>query len=68
MLVHVINIRDAPDTIFAGYRISGKGRILDVRPDTWLDNNIFGKTSNKCIKTALSIIDFLQTLNKALPI
>jgi hypothetical protein len=27
----------------AGYRISGKGRIPDIRPDTWLDKNIFGK-------------------------
>jgi hypothetical protein len=26
----------------AGYRISGKGRIPDIRPDTWLDNYIFG--------------------------
>jgi hypothetical protein len=36
----------------AGYRISGKGRIPDIRPDTWLDNYIFGKISNKFIKTA----------------
>jgi hypothetical protein len=28
----------------AGYRISGKGRIPDIRPDTWFDNFIFGKT------------------------
>jgi hypothetical protein len=37
-----IQSRDAPDTLFAGYpanpkagyRISGKGRIPDIRPDT----------------------------------
>jgi hypothetical protein len=42
---------DAPDTVFAGYpanpkagyRISGKGQIPDIRPDTWLDNYILGK-------------------------
>jgi hypothetical protein len=42
--------RDAPDTVFAGYpanpkagyRISGKGWIPDIRPDTWLDY-IFGQ-------------------------
>jgi hypothetical protein len=50
-------LRDAPDSVFAGYpanqkagyrisgRISGKGRIPDIRPDirpdTWLDNYIF---------------------------
>jgi hypothetical protein len=47
----VVFIRDAPDTVFAGYpvnteagyRLSGKGRISDVQPDTWLDNYIFGK-------------------------
>jgi hypothetical protein len=66
--------RDAPDTVFAGYpanpkagyRISGKGRIPDIRPDilpdilpdNWLDNYrySFGKISNKFIKTALKII------------
>jgi hypothetical protein len=64
--------RDAPDTVFAGYpanpkagyrisgRISGKGRIPDIRPNTWLDNYIFGKISNKFIKTALTIIDFCK--------
>jgi hypothetical protein len=60
--------RDAPDTVFAGYpanqkagyRISGKDRIPDIRPDTWLDNYIFGKISNKCMKTALPIIDFCK--------
>jgi hypothetical protein len=31
----------------AGYRISGKGRIPDIGPDTWLDNYIFGQISNK---------------------
>jgi hypothetical protein len=36
----------------AGYRISGKGRIPDIRPDTWLDNYIFGKISNRFLKTA----------------
>jgi hypothetical protein len=50
--------RDAPDTVFAGYpagRISGsyKSRIPDIRPDTWLDNYIFGKISNKFLNTAL---------------
>jgi hypothetical protein len=50
--VPVINIRDAPNTVFAGYpanpkagyrisgRKSGKGRIPNIRPDTWLDNYI----------------------------
>jgi hypothetical protein len=46
----------------AGYRISGrisgKGRIPDIRPDTWLDNYICGQISKKFIKTALTIIDF----------
>jgi hypothetical protein len=37
----------------AGYWISGKGRIPDIRPDTWLDNYIFGQISNKIYKTAL---------------
>jgi hypothetical protein len=27
----------------AGYRISGQGRIPDIRPDTWFDKYIFGK-------------------------
>jgi hypothetical protein len=43
---YILVIRDAPDTVFAGYpanpkagywisgRISGKGRIPDIRPDT----------------------------------
>jgi hypothetical protein len=48
----------------AGYRISGKGRIPDIRPDirpdTWLDNYIFGQISNKFIKTALTIIEFCK--------
>jgi hypothetical protein len=45
----------------AGYRISGrisgKGQIPDIRPDTWLYNyrHIFGQISNKFIKTALTI-------------
>jgi hypothetical protein len=66
-------IRDAPDTVFAGYpanpkagyRISGKGRIPDIRPDTWLDNYIFGKIQNKFTKTALTIIRYrlLQTIS-----
>jgi hypothetical protein len=42
----------------AGYRISGKGRIPDILPDTCLDNYIFGQISSKFIKTALTIIDF----------
>jgi hypothetical protein len=51
-------IRDAPDTVFAGYPanpkapISGKGRIPDIRPDTWLGNYIFGQILNKVIKSA----------------
>jgi hypothetical protein len=56
---HVVKNRDAPDTVFAGYPsnpkagywISGKGWIPDIRPDTWLENYIFGKISNKFIKT-----------------
>jgi hypothetical protein len=44
----------------AGYRISGKGRKPDIRPDTSLDNYIFGKISNKFIKTALPITDFCK--------
>jgi hypothetical protein len=48
----------------AGYRISG--RITDIRPDTWLDNYIFGKISNKYIKTGLTITyRLLKILNKA---
>jgi hypothetical protein len=47
----------------AGYwisgRISGKGRIPDIRPDTWFDKYIFGKISNKFVKT------ILQTSNEA---
>jgi hypothetical protein len=69
--------RDAPDTIFArypanpkaGYRISGKGRIpyirKDIRPDTWLDNYIFGKISKIFIKNSFNNYRLLQTLNKA---
>jgi hypothetical protein len=45
-----------PDNPKAGYRISGKGRIPDIRPDTWLDNYIIGKISNKYLKTALIIL------------
>jgi hypothetical protein len=45
----------------AGYRISGrisgKGRIPDIRPDTWVDKHIFGKISNKFVKT---ITDFCK--------
>jgi hypothetical protein len=33
----------------AGYRISSKCRIPDIRPDTWLDNYIFGHISNKFV-------------------
>jgi hypothetical protein len=44
-----IIIRDAPGTVFAGYpgnqkagyRTSDKGRIPEIRPDTWLDSYIF---------------------------
>jgi hypothetical protein len=60
----IVLFRDAPDTVFAkaGYRISGrisgKGRIPDIRPDTWLDKHSFGQVSNKFIKTALTITDF----------
>jgi hypothetical protein len=61
--------RDAPDTDFARYpakpkagyrisgRISGKGRIPDIRPETWFDKYIFGKISNKFVKT---IIDYCK--------
>jgi hypothetical protein len=46
----------------AGYRISGKSRIPDIRPDTWLDNytGIFGQISNKFTKTILTIKDFCK--------
>jgi hypothetical protein len=40
----------------AGYLISGKGPIPDIR----LYNYIFGHTSNKLIKTALTIIGFCK--------
>jgi hypothetical protein len=58
----------APDTVFAGYpanpkagyRISGKGRIPDIRPDTWLGNYIFFKISNKFIKAACTILGFCK--------
>jgi hypothetical protein len=51
LTVSTIFSRDAPDTDFAGYpakpkagyRISGKGRIPDIRLDTWFDKYIFGK-------------------------
>jgi hypothetical protein len=58
-----ISSRDTPDTVFAGYPanpkycISGEGRIPDIRPDTWLDNYIFDKISNKCIETSLTNLD-----------
>jgi hypothetical protein len=59
-------IRDAPDTVIAGYPANQKagypanqkagyqisGRILGLTT-----TYIFGKISNKCIKTALTIID-----------
>jgi hypothetical protein len=65
--MHVTD-RDAPDSVFAGYpanskagyRISVKGRIPDIRPDTWFDNYIFGKISNKCLRTAFTILDFCK--------
>jgi hypothetical protein len=41
-------------------RIYGKGRIPDIRPDTWLDNYIFDKISNNFIKTDLTIIEFCK--------
>jgi hypothetical protein len=44
--------------------LSGKGRIPDirpVRPDTWFDNYIFGKITNKFVKT---IIDFCKHQTK----
>jgi hypothetical protein len=41
-------------------QISGKGRIPDIRPDTWLDNYNFGQISNKIYKTAITIIDFCK--------
>jgi hypothetical protein len=56
--------KDAPDTVFAGSRISGKGRIPDIRPDTWFDNYIFDQISNK-FKKQFNNYRLLQTLNKA---
>jgi hypothetical protein len=48
-----IRLNPKPDTgypagypVMAGYRISGNGRIPDIRPDTWFDKYIFGKISN----------------------
>jgi hypothetical protein len=43
----VDKFRDAPDTVLAGYRISGKDRIPDIRPDSWLNNYISSKILNK---------------------
>jgi hypothetical protein len=38
----------------------------DIRPDTWLDNYIFGKISNEFIKkNSFKNYRLLQTLNKA---
>jgi hypothetical protein len=48
----------------AGYQISGKGRIPDIRPDTWLYNYIFGKISNKFLKQLINY-KLLQSFNKA---
>jgi hypothetical protein len=60
-----IRLNQKPDTGYpvrrAGYRISGKGRIPDIRPDIWFDNYIFGKISNKFVKT---IIDFCKPQTK----
>jgi hypothetical protein len=47
----------------AGYRISGKGRIPDIRPDTWFDNYSFGKISNKFVET-ITGIDFCKPQTK----
>jgi hypothetical protein len=55
-----IRLTGYPANPKAEYRISGKGRIPDIRPDTWVDNYIFGKISNKFIKIALTIIDFCK--------
>jgi hypothetical protein len=41
----------------AGYRISGKGQIPDIRPDNLFDNYIFGKTG-------LAILDFCKHQTK----
>jgi hypothetical protein len=41
---------DAPDTVLPDIRPAGY-------PDTLLDNYIFGKISNKFIKTVLTILD-----------
>jgi hypothetical protein len=51
-----IKTRDAPDTDFAGYRMSSRisDRILG------LTTIFFGKISNKFMKTALTIIDFCK--------
>jgi hypothetical protein len=39
----------------AGYRISGRipDILPDIRPDTWFDKYIFGKISNKFVKTII---------------
>jgi hypothetical protein len=57
-----IRLAGYPANPKSGYRISGKGRIPvpDIRPDTWLDNYMSGKISNKFIKTALIFIDFCK--------
>jgi hypothetical protein len=54
----------------AGYRISGrisgKGRIPDIRPDTWLDNyGIFLVKYHKFFLKSFNNYSLLQTLNKA---
>jgi hypothetical protein len=67
MLVHVINIRDAPDTIFAGYtagRISGRPDIrLIQKPDTgypvragyWISGRILGLTTIFLVKHQINV-------------
>jgi hypothetical protein len=36
----------------------------DIRPDTWLDSNIFGKLSSIFFKNSFNNYRLLQTLNK----
>jgi hypothetical protein len=72
--VHRLEIRDAPDIVFSGYPdnpksgyripVSSKGRIPDIRLETWLDNYTFSQIPNKFIKTALTIIDFHDLVTK----
>jgi hypothetical protein len=65
-IVFLLDIRliQKPDT---GYPVPGNGRILDIRPDTWLTNYIFRKITNtgKLIKNSFNNYRLLKALNKA---